>query len=103
MQDSGKASVHFGVRGCVLIIAVFVIFTLLSCFLGVYFTVNKGYGYGMGDAFTLAGYVIAVGALVSTAGSAYHYPRCACWKKTKQEIERAIELERLVSSSERRT
>ena len=34
----------------------------------------------MGDSFTLAGYVVAVGAFVSTAILAYHYPHCECWK-----------------------
>jgi hypothetical protein len=55
-------------------------FVALSCFLGVYFTLNKSYGYSMGDAFTLAGWVIAVGAFISSAILAYHHPRCKCWK-----------------------
>jgi hypothetical protein len=57
----------------------FAAFVGLSCFLGVYFTLNKSYGYSMGDAFTLAGYVIAVGAFISSAILAYHRPRCKCW------------------------
>jgi hypothetical protein len=58
----------------------FAAFVALSCFLGVYFTLNKSYGYSMGDAFTLPGWVVAVGAFVSTAILAYHYPRCECWE-----------------------
>jgi len=58
----------------------FAAFVALSCFLGVYFTLNKSYGYSMGDAFTLAGWVVAVGAFISTAILAYHYPRCECWE-----------------------
>jgi hypothetical protein len=53
----------------------FAIFIALSCFLGVYFTVEKSYGYSMGDAFTLAGWVIAVGAFISTGVFAQHYPK----------------------------
>lgn len=34
----------------------------------------------MGDAFTLAAYVVAVGALVSTAAMARHWPSCRCWR-----------------------
>ena len=33
----------------------------------------------MGDSFTLAGYVMAVGACVSTPLIVYHYPKCRCW------------------------
>lgn len=55
----------------------------MSCFLGVYFTLRKDYGYSMGDSFTLAGYVVAVGAFVSTAVLAYHYPHCRCWERSK--------------------
>jgi hypothetical protein len=34
----------------------------------------------MGDAFTLAGYIVAVGTLVSSAALASHWPTCRCWK-----------------------
>jgi hypothetical protein len=60
--------------------AFFANFVGLSCFLGVFFTVNKSYGYSMGDAFTLAGWVLAVGAFMSSAILAYHHPRCKCWE-----------------------
>jgi hypothetical protein len=56
-------------------------FIILSTFLGVYFTVNRGYGYSMGDAFTLASYVIGLGGLITAALIASHYPHCDCWKK----------------------
>jgi hypothetical protein len=58
------------------------IFVSLSCFLGVYFTINKSYGYSIGDAFTLAGWVVAVGAFISSAILAYHHPRCKCWESS---------------------
>lgn len=66
-------------RGCPYIIVILAAFLILSVFLGTYFTVRKEYGYSMGDAFTLAGYVIAVGAFLSTGVLAHHYPRCKCW------------------------
>lgn len=40
----------------------------------------------MGDAFTLASYVIAVGAFISTAILASHYPYCKCWQKKAAEV-----------------
>jgi len=75
---------------CLLIIALMIGFVTLSCFLGIFFTIHKEYGYGMGDAFTLAGYVVAVGALISTMFFAIHYPRCDCWtdvQYTTRDIE----------------
>ena len=67
-------------RSCIRIMAFFANFVGLSCFLGVFFTVNKSYGCSMGDAFTLAGWVLAVGAFMSSAILAYHHPRCKCWE-----------------------
>ena len=67
-------------RECILIMIFFAAFVALSCFLGVYFTVEKSYGYSMSDAFTLAGWVVAVGAFISTGVLAHHYPRCNCWE-----------------------
>lgn len=66
-----------------MIMLFFATFVALSCFLGIYFTLSKSYGYSMGDAFTLAGWVVSVGAFVSTAILAYHYPRCKCWERSK--------------------
>jgi hypothetical protein len=63
-----------------LVIATFV---ALASFLGVYFTLDKSYGYSMSDAFTLAGYVLAVGAFISCPIIAYHYPRCKCWESSE--------------------
>lgn len=68
-------------RGCVRIISLSSIFIALSIFLGVYFTVNKDYGYSMGDAFTLASYVIGLGTLICGALIGHHYPHCKCWHR----------------------
>ncbi|KAE8447521.1 hypothetical protein EG329_010651 [Mollisiaceae sp. DMI_Dod_QoI] len=67
-------------RGCILILSMVAAFTLFSCISGLYFTLNKSLGYSMGDAFTLAAYIVAVGALVSTAALARYWPSCRCWR-----------------------
>jgi hypothetical protein len=36
----------------------------------------------MGDAFTLVGWVVAVGAFISSGVLAQHYPRCKCWERS---------------------
>lgn len=70
---------------CWTIGAVLIIFVILSCFLGLFFTLRTEYGYSMGDSFTLAGYVVAVGALISSFLLALHYPRCTCWNRDRYE------------------
>jgi hypothetical protein len=55
----------------------------------------------MGDSFTLAGYVVTVGALSSGFLFARHFPECKCWKNrettegvtTEEESERHVESE----------
>ncbi|KAG0645523.1 hypothetical protein D0Z07_8562 [Hyphodiscus hymeniophilus] len=84
-------------RTCLLIFAMFVSFVGLSCFLGTYFTVNKRYSYSMGDAFTLAGYVITVGACVSSDSLIQHYRQCRCWERVKAESTGSSEMKRLTS------
>lgn len=88
-------------RGCFLIITVLFAFIVLSSFLGLYFTLYKEYGYSMGDSFTLAGYVIAVGGLISSFLIVKHYPRCNCWKRPQNEagIEMRASLSRSVTDS----
>lgn len=74
-------------------------FIALSLFLGLFFTYSKSFGYSMGDAFTLAGYVVAVGALVCSFILACHYPRCRCWtvvesnpRSRERDVEETLEL-----------
>jgi hypothetical protein len=78
-----------------MIIALFAVFVILSLSLGVYFTLEKEYGYSMGDSFTLAGYVLAVGTIISAPILAYHYPHCKCWEKYKKS-DPYIEMEPLL-------
>ena len=75
-----KATLKASRLPCFRIISVMSAFIALSCFLGLYFTINKDFGYSMGDAFTLAGYVIAVGALICIFLFASHFRDCRCWK-----------------------
>jgi hypothetical protein len=78
-----------------MIIALFAVFVILSLSLGVYFTLEKEYGYSMGDSFTLAGYVVAVGTIISAPILVYHYPHCKCWEKYKKS-DPYIEMEPLL-------
>jgi hypothetical protein len=78
----------------------FTSFVGLSCFLGVYFTVETKYGHSMGDAFTLASWVVAIGAFVSSGVLARHYPRCKCWERLKECGEDSVELQGLFERDE---
>jgi len=83
------------IRVCFLIMSIMSGFIILSCFLGVYFTTRKEYGYSMGDAFTLAGYVVAVGTLICGFMYASHFPACQCWKRKTMtpECDRPVALD----------
>lgn len=82
-----------GPQPCTMIIFMFTSFVFLSSFLGLYFTIKKQeYGYSMGDSFTLAGYVIAVGTLVTGVVSGIHFPRCKCWSVEKNKGLQEFEL-----------
>ena len=83
-------------RPCLIIIAVFLSFLTLSIFLGVYFTVHKSYGYTMGDAFTLASFVVSLGAFSLMGFVAWHYPRCRCWDRVGWQAT-PIELEGMMA------
>jgi hypothetical protein len=54
----------------------------------------------MGDAFTLAGYVIAVGAFISSGTLVQHYRQCKCWERVKVGSDGSVEMQRLTSESE---
>lgn len=62
---------------CYLLAALGLIFILSSAAVGIYYTFAKK---AMGDGFTTAGYMLAVGTLVVTPPAAYHYQHCQCWK-----------------------
>lgn len=55
-----------------------------SASLGIYCTIALD---KMGDGFTAAGWVVAIGALALAGPVAYHYPHCTCWKREGPYIE----------------
>lgn len=47
-----------------------------SASLGIYYTVRFD---KMGDGFTAAGWIVAIGTLALAGPLARHYPYCSCW------------------------
>ncbi|KAH8596822.1 hypothetical protein B0O99DRAFT_685302 [Bisporella sp. PMI_857] len=72
-------------RGCFVIASILSIFVGLSLFFGLFFVIRKDYGYSMSDAFTLASYIVAVGALICSFLLACHFPHCQCWRKSEAQ------------------
>jgi nitrogen regulatory protein PII-like uncharacterized protein len=68
---------------CYLLIASGVVVISGSLTVGLYFSVAKD---RMGDGFTTAGWIIAVGTLILTAPMAIHYPHCRCWKTRRPDV-----------------
>ncbi|KAG4441938.1 hypothetical protein IFR05_002557 [Cadophora sp. M221] len=64
---------------CAFILSLFIISVCLSSFLGIYFAAVLL--YPLGDSFTLAAYVLAVGAFAWSAFMAWHSPRCKVEKR----------------------
>jgi hypothetical protein len=75
-----------GIRSCVLLLILSAAFLALSLFLGIFFTLMKSYGYSMGDAWTLASYIIGVGTIFTSVLGFAHYPNCNCWGESKDKI-----------------
>lgn len=63
---------------CYLLAALGLVFILSSFAVGMYYSIEKD---AMGDGFTTAGYMLAVGTLVVTPPAAYHYQHCRCWRR----------------------
>jgi hypothetical protein len=76
-------------RPCFIIASVMFVFIALSLILGIFFTASTK--YSMGDSFTLAGYVIAVGGLICSFLLACHFSNCKCWKEKLQTTREAGE------------
>lgn len=66
------------VKSCWVLIICGLGFLLTSGAVGLTFTVAKD---RMGDGFSAAGWIIAVGTLVLAGPAAYHFPHCRCWEK----------------------
>ncbi|KAE8451599.1 hypothetical protein EG329_003672 [Mollisiaceae sp. DMI_Dod_QoI] len=72
------------IRTCLLIWSFVAAVVILSVFLGLFFTLDKSYGYSMSDAFTLSAFVIAIGALITSVLGRCHYPHCTCWGRPRE-------------------
>lgn len=76
--DLSSAATSWTPRGCFIIAGILSSFIALSLCVGI-FVMRQG-SYRMGDSFMLAGYVVAVGALVCSFLFACHLPHCRCWQ-----------------------
>jgi hypothetical protein len=68
---------------CYLLAALGLVFISSSSAVGIYYSIAKN---AMGDGFTTAGYMLAVGTLVVTPPAAYHYQHCRCWKSGRDNV-----------------
>lgn len=66
---------------CYLLAALGLLFISSSSAVGIYYSITKN---AMGDGFTTAGYMLAVGTLVVTPPAAYHYQHCRCWRRNSK-------------------
>jgi hypothetical protein len=64
------------IRPCFFLVALGFLVIGGSLAVGLYYSIAKD---RMGDGFTTAGWMIAVGTLVLAAPMAKHYPHCRCW------------------------
>lgn len=63
---------------CFILVPSVILVIMASTIVGFYYTMvwEK-----MSDGFTAASWVIAVGALALAGPTAFHYPKCVCWKQ----------------------
>jgi hypothetical protein len=66
------------VRFCYVIVALGLVIIGGSLAVGLYYSIARD---RMGDGFTTASWMVAVGTLVLAAPMAKHYPHCKCWDK----------------------
>ncbi|CAI7566712.1 unnamed protein product [Penicillium glandicola] len=66
----------FRFRTCVVLFFLIFLNVAGSAILGIYWAVRFD---KMGDGFTAAGWLVAIGTLLLAGPIAYHYPRCSCW------------------------
>jgi hypothetical protein len=70
------ANVLQRIRPCYLLVTLGLLVIGGSLAIGLYYSIAKD---RMGDGFTTAGWMTAVGTLVLAAPMAKHYPHCRCW------------------------
>jgi hypothetical protein len=78
-----KAKRRFSLPTCWIIIILGGITIAGSFAVGLFYSIVKDQ---MGDGFTVAGWIIAVGTLAFAVPVTQHYPRCNCWKKTANSV-----------------
>lgn len=66
------------VRPCYIICSAMLPIVIGSAILGIYYTVRFD---KMGDGFTAAGWIVAIGTLALAGPVARHYPHCTCWSR----------------------
>ena len=71
------------VRFCYIFIALGVFVIGGSLAVGLYYSIARD---RMGDGFTTAGWMTAVGTMVPAAPVAKHYPHCKCWKTSRTNL-----------------
>lgn len=68
-------------HSCYYIIFAAVLLTIASAAFGVRWAIRK---QATGDGFTVASYILAVGATVLVPWTGYHYNHCTCWRRHPQ-------------------
>ncbi|KAF5572559.1 P-loop containing protein [Fusarium pseudoanthophilum] len=66
-------------RPCYIICSIMALIVIGSGVLGIYYTVRFD---RMGDGFTAASWIVAIGVMTLAGPMARHYPRCSCWRPT---------------------
>ncbi|KAF5719547.1 hypothetical protein FMUND_4650 [Fusarium mundagurra] len=64
-------------RPCYIICSIMALVVIGSGVLGIYYTVRFD---RMGDGFTAASWIVAIGAMALAGPMARHYPHCSCWR-----------------------
>jgi hypothetical protein len=77
IQRFTVANILQHIRPCYLLVALGLLVIGGSLAVGLYFSIAKD---RMGDGFTAAGWMTAVGTLILAAPMAKHYPHCKCWE-----------------------
>ncbi|KAF5568710.1 hypothetical protein FPHYL_2663 [Fusarium phyllophilum] len=66
-------------RPCYIMCSIMILVVIGSGVLGIYYTVQFD---RMGDGFTAASWIVAIGAMALAGPMARHYPHCSCWHPT---------------------
>jgi hypothetical protein len=72
-----SANVPQHIRPCYLLVTLGFLVIGGSLAVGLFYSIAKD---RMGDGFTTAGWMTAVGTLILAAPMAKHYPHCRCWE-----------------------